>query len=547
MPAPTAAPVTAIPAPVAAIPAPARRPATVPEPPIVPAPAVPARAAAADAGGFEVPTFVEAAPGEAVGLAAGIDSSQAKPLAPPPSTVATPESVPLPLKSPPTGSISAHVPERSDLSAPRTFVEPTPAPLPPSPDQARDADVWFEEAPTRPSVLGDLAPSGMPLRGRPTSRTSMPSTPSGIRAASLDPGDPTGVDGGLPDVPTGSDELTDTSVPPARPAWMMPALVASAALAIGIVLGALLFGGRGGHGGKPAPERLATVAPPCPTPATAALIPPRPDSVPDAGAAEIATPTPAPTPAPTAAADAGTAVVEGPADTPVQVPANAPLIPVGKDIGRGDCRARLESLPPGARLRIAGRELGVAPIEVSGLPCDTPITVEAVRTNFEPYKRQVTFTAQKDRFLVSLRRPQVGLQVTSLPLGAVVSVGGKPVGKTPLKLQVNAHSKTAVRVSLAGYKDFDTTIAPKPGSPASIAAKLERLPKGGVKPAVTPPPAKPGAAIPGKPGAIPAKPGAAIPARPGAAIPAKPGAAIPAKPGAAKPAAPPPTAAKKPR
>jgi len=86
----------------------------------------------------------------------------------------------------------------------RIVVEPTPAPLPPSP-AAADAERWFEQVPTNPGVPTTPAPRS------PTGRTTMAPT-------------------------------THTTGPRAAPAWLFPVLLALTALTVGMVLGALLFG-----------------------------------------------------------------------------------------------------------------------------------------------------------------------------------------------------------------------------------------------------------------------------------------------------------------
>jgi len=89
----------------------------------------------------------------------------------------------------------------------------TPPPLPPSPASAQ-AEQWFDDAPTRPSALTDIAPS------------MTTTTRSGVlsdRAV-------------LPNVPA----------PPARPSpsYGLLALVALTFLVVGVVVGALLFSPR---------------------------------------------------------------------------------------------------------------------------------------------------------------------------------------------------------------------------------------------------------------------------------------------------------------
>jgi len=90
--------------------------------------------------------------------------------------------------------------------------ELTPAPLPPSP-AAADAERWFEQLPTNP---------GAPASPTSTTRTLLRTPSRGVPLA------PAPVD---------------------RRAWVLPLLIAATALAVGMVLGALLFSHRG-DGGK---------------------------------------------------------------------------------------------------------------------------------------------------------------------------------------------------------------------------------------------------------------------------------------------------------
>jgi hypothetical protein len=87
-------------------------------------------------------------------------------------------------------------------------VEPTPAPLPPSP-AAADAERWFEQIPTNPG-----APRRPPSEISNAARTPAPGTP-------------------MP------------APPSERPSNLLVALIVATALAVGMVLGALLFSHRG--------------------------------------------------------------------------------------------------------------------------------------------------------------------------------------------------------------------------------------------------------------------------------------------------------------
>jgi hypothetical protein len=95
--------------------------------------------------------------------------------------------------------------------------EPTPPPLPPSPASAA-AENWFEDAPTRPSALTDIAPSLPSRSGTLSDGGSLP----GVDPAQLRAG---------------------AARPAGHMSWGMLGLVAVTALVVGVVIGALIFRG----------------------------------------------------------------------------------------------------------------------------------------------------------------------------------------------------------------------------------------------------------------------------------------------------------------
>ncbi len=106
--------------------------------------------------------------------------------------------------------------------------EKTPAPLPPSP-AAEAADVWFDSVPTNPAAAPDFAALGLGTnpggaRRDPTSKVR--------KVRERTSADPWGA----------RNSRTYPQQGQQRP-WVLPALIAATALTVGMVLGALLFGG----------------------------------------------------------------------------------------------------------------------------------------------------------------------------------------------------------------------------------------------------------------------------------------------------------------
>lgn len=132
--------------------------------------------------------------------------------------------------------------------------ELTPAPLPPSP-AAEAADVWFEQVPTNPAAVPDLNVLG----------GSRPDLGAAIGQPRFDTGSPAGRDPWAP--PSYSTGPVQRFATGRRP-WLLPVLLTATAIAVGMVLGALLFGGS-----DPPPRKQLVVPAECP-PATSAATDP---------------------------------------------------------------------------------------------------------------------------------------------------------------------------------------------------------------------------------------------------------------------------------
>lgn len=126
----------------------------------------------------------------------------------------------------------------------------TPAPLPPSP-AAEQADVWFDQVPTNPAATPDIDAL---IGSRPDLAAALRDQTGGYQRAD------TGMQGfdpwARPSYTTGP---IPRSLPLHRKPWVLPLLLTLTALTVGMVLGALLFGGGGdsskkaGADCKPAP------------------------------------------------------------------------------------------------------------------------------------------------------------------------------------------------------------------------------------------------------------------------------------------------------
>jgi hypothetical protein len=65
------------------------------------------------------------------------------------------------------------------------------------------------------------------------------------------------------------------------------------------------------------------------------------------------------------------------------------------------------------------------------------------------------------------------LHVASTPAGAQVALNGKPVGKTPLAIEVDASAQAGVLLQMKGYRPYRTTLVPS--AQREITAQLVPL------------------------------------------------------------------------
>jgi len=80
---------------------------------------------------------------------------------------------------------------------------------------------------------------------------------------------------------------------------------------------------------------------------------------------------------------------------------------------------------------------------------------------FETQRKQVELTVGEPFHLqANLERPRVMLHVASSPPGAQVAINRKPVGKTPLAVELNAVAEADVLLQMKGYRSYRTTLVP---------------------------------------------------------------------------------------
>ena len=149
-------------------------------------------------------------------------------------------------------------------------------------------------------------------------------------------------------------------------------------------------------------------------------------------------------------------------------------------------RLRVRSTPAGAAVVVDGQSRGVTPIAVGELAFGAH-TIEVSHPGHDTRKRRVTLNERRPaRSLDFALRPASApadstaamngtgsLQVASRPSGAQVFVDDSLIGTTPLLLSDVAAGSRSLRIELAGYKIWTTSVRVKPSARFRVSARLE--------------------------------------------------------------------------
>jgi hypothetical protein len=140
--------------------------------------------------------------------------------------------------------------------------------------------------------------------------------------------------------------------------------------------------------------------------------------------------------------------------------------------GPGDCTISIASKPEGATVRAHERELGTTPLDTT-LPCG-PTVLQIERSRFVTVNHELELAPDHDNKVeVELERPTTQLEVVSSPGGAIVLIDGKKVGKAPVKVKVDAYSRTSIVVRKSRYQTFRKRVYPK-APKHKVVAKLKK-------------------------------------------------------------------------
>jgi len=122
----------------------------------------------------------------------------------------------------------------------------------------------------------------------------------------------------------------------------------------------------------------------------------------------------------------------------------------------------------GARVIIDGLEVGITPISNLEVKAG-PRVLEVQMANYQDIKTEVQIAGcpEEQSFDFALIPGWSDVFISSIPQGAVVSIGGKPAGNTPLKIKL-PEGNHRLQISAEGFKTWQTQLTVKPNQPQSL-------------------------------------------------------------------------------
>jgi serine/threonine-protein kinase len=241
------------------------------------------------------------------------------------------------------------------------------------------------------------------------------------------------------------------------------------ALGVGLLVGFALGYGTGARDMAGTGSLAQVRTGPPPTSAAVIAQPPASAAVATAASGVVEHDLP-PSSAPNDAGQAAPAVISSRASQPV----GAPAAPV-------DGRLVVRTTPEGAHVVINGRDRGVTPLSLSGLPFAT-YRLRLELAGYQADERRVALNASgATRTLeASLRpvpQPPTGIVVVeSRPSGAKVFIDEKLLGVTPLTVPAMAAGEHHLRLALPNFQPWIATVQVTGGEHNRVTASLEEGP-----------------------------------------------------------------------
>ncbi|MGH7463029.1 MAG: PEGA domain-containing protein, partial [Longimicrobiales bacterium] len=134
----------------------------------------------------------------------------------------------------------------------------------------------------------------------------------------------------------------------------------------------------------------------------------------------------------------------------------------------------LDSVPNGANVTVNGEFRGHTPLEISLTPGEQA-TIRLFNQGHKRASEKTTLQSGEKKSLRIVLQPELTLiEIASEPADAELFVDGKPLGRTGRTLELPARPHS-IRISRAGYVDYETTITPRPGIAQQIRVQLKTV------------------------------------------------------------------------
>jgi TonB family protein len=143
---------------------------------------------------------------------------------------------------------------------------------------------------------------------------------------------------------------------------------------------------------------------------------------------------------------------------------------------------RVESSPPGARVRLNGQTKGQTPLQLDDLPFGV-YEVRVDQKGYEAQTRSVSLDARTPsaEVRVALARPAApasgAADILSTPSGAAVSVDGRAVGTTPLSGLKLKPGTRRIEVTLAEHETWTGSVDVAAGETGRVEVRLKTIAK----------------------------------------------------------------------
>jgi len=148
----------------------------------------------------------------------------------------------------------------------------------------------------------------------------------------------------------------------------------------------------------------------------------------------------------------------------------------------GNAKLSVKSEPPGAKIYVNGKEVGVSPVTFSHVRPGRYL-VRVVKEEYEPYEQKVEVETGDVKVVdASLRQTlQTGdILIRSEPLGAEIFLDGQPIGVTHCQRSNLLQGSHSIRIKKEGYEVWESTTIVQPGKTEEVFIKLiPKKPKSG--------------------------------------------------------------------